>query len=210
MINIMLVDDHVLVCRAVEKLLADEVGIRVVSTVSSGEDALDKLCQVAPDIAIIDIMMPGMGGIEVIKRLLKYHRHIKVIVLTGHEHAALSHRLLGLGVSGYITKKALPSELIKAIQQVYKNKRYVSQDMAQKLATCLPRNASHLLLDGLSQREYQVLLMLVRGDTIKEIATQLNRSEKTISTFRYRLYEKLGVKRDAELFILAAQHGLLN
>lgn len=209
MIRLMLVDDHALVRKAVAHLLASQADIKVVAEAATGEEALEQVRVVRPDLVIMDIMMPGMGGVEAIRHLLAQHE-AKVVVLTGHDQVVLSQRLLKLGVMGYVTKQARPDELLSAIRQVQAGGRYVSSDLAQKMAVALHGNRSGSVISELSEREYQVLLMLVDGATVKQIAQRLNRSEKTIGSFRYRLFDKLGVKRDVELVMLAVRYGLLD
>lgn len=207
-IKVMLVDDHDLIRYGLRRLLEDQAGIEVVEEANSGETALDKVRSTRPDVILMDINMPGIGGFEATSRLSKTHPECKVIVLTVHSEGPLPKRILEAGAVGYLTKGCPVEEMVEAIQKVNAGKRYIAPTIAQQLAlSMLPGEES--LIDLLSQRELQVLIMISRGMRTNAISEQLSLSPKTISTYRKRLHEKLDVSNDVEMMHLAIKHGLL-
>jgi len=207
-IKVMLVDDHDLIRYGLRRLLEDQAGIEVVEEADSGESALDKVRSVNPDVILMDINMPGIGGFEATSRLSKTHPECKVIVLTVHSEGPLPKRILEAGAVGYLTKGCPVEEMLEAIQKVNVGQRYIAPTIAQQLAlSMLPGEES--LIDQLSQRELQVLIMISRGMRTKTISDKLSLSPKTISTYRKRLHEKLDVSNDVEMMHLAIKHGVL-
>jgi two-component system invasion response regulator UvrY len=208
MINVLLVDDHELVRSGIRALLTNAEGIRVMGEVSCGEDAVEAVKRKAPDVILMDVNMPGIGGMEATRRITRLNPKVRVIILTVHTEDPYPARLLKAGAAGYLTKGCSVGEMVEAIRAVSDGRHYVSNAIAQSLAmSMLPGGESPL--NALSQRELQVLFMLVRGDRGSEISGKLHLSPKTISTYRYRLYDKLGVKSDAELTRLAMRYGIL-
>lgn len=158
----------------------------------------------------MDVNMPGIGGLEATRKLLQIHDDMKVIVVTIHVEEPFPSRLLKAGASGYLTKGCAVTEIVDAIRSVHNGKRFIGKDVAQQLAlTMLPGNDKSPF-DALSQRELQVMLMVTQGLKIQEIADKLCLSPKTVSTYRYRLFEKLDVKSDVELTHLAMRHGMMD
>ncbi len=209
MINVLLVDDHELVRTGIRRLLADVKGIKVYAEVESGEAAIDSVRQFKPDVVLMDVSMPGIGGLEATRRLTQSHPDLKVIILTVHTDDPFPSQLLKAGAMGYLSKGGNLDEMITAIHQVAAGKRFISPAVAQSLAlSLLPGTESPF--ERLSQREMQVMLMLMQGHKMSDISDKLCLSPKTISTYRYRLYEKLGVRNDAELTKLAMRHGMLD
>jgi two-component system, NarL family, invasion response regulator UvrY len=207
-IQVMLVDDHDLIRYGLRRLLEDQAGIEVVQEASSGEEALDKVRDTKPDVILMDINMPGIGGFEATSRLSKTHPECKVIVLTVHSEGPLPRRILGAGAVGYLTKGCPVEEMVGAIQKVHAGQRYIAPAIAQQMAlSMLPGEGS--VVDLLSQRELQVLIMISRGMRTNMISEKLSLSPKTISTYRKRLHEKLDVSNDVEMMHLAIKHGLL-
>lgn len=208
-ISVMLVDDHDLIRYGLRRLLEDQSGIEVVEEASSGEESLDKVRQVKPDVILMDINMPGIGGFEATSRLSKTHPECKVIVLTVHSEGPLPKRILEAGAVGYLTKGCPVEEMVEAIQRVHAGQRYIAPSIAQQLAlSMLPGESS--LLDQLSQRELQVLIMISNGMRTNAISEKLSLSPKTVSTYRKRLHEKLDVSNDVEMMHLAIKHGVLD
>ena len=208
-IRVMLVDDHDLIRYGLRRLLEDQSGIEVVDEASSGEEALEKVRTVKPDVVLMDINMPGIGGFEATSRLNKTGASCKVIVLTVHSEGPLPKRILEAGAMGYLTKGSPVEEMVEAIQRVNAGQRYIAPSIAQQLAlSMLPGESS--LLDLLSQRELQVLIMISQGMRTNAISDKLALSPKTVSTYRKRLHEKLDVSNDVEMMHLAIKHGLLD
>lgn len=208
-IRVVLVDDHELVRTGVRRILDDANGITVVAEASCGEEAVSATNAHKPDVVLMDIHMPGIGGIEATRKILRSHAKTKVIALTVHGDKPYAVQLLKGGAQGFLTKGCPAEEVIKAIRAVYAGQRYVGSDVAQDLALALLPGAESSPFDTLSQREMQVLLMLTEGQGIQEISDRLCLSPKTVSTYRYRLYDKLDVENDVELIRLAISHGII-
>lgn len=210
MIKVLLVDDHELVRTGVSRLLQDVDGIEVIAEAASGESAIESVKQNRPDVVLMDVNMPGIGGLEATSKLLKIEPDLKVIIVTVHIEDPFPSRLLKAGAVGYLTKGSPIDEIVKAIRTVHAGKRYVASDVAQELAMSMLPGGEKSPFEALSQRELQVMLMVTQGKKIQQIADQLCLSAKTVSTYRYRLFEKLGVKSDVELTHLAIRHGMLD
>jgi two-component system, NarL family, invasion response regulator UvrY len=209
MINTMLVDDHDLVRCGIRRLLDDVPDIRVTAEAKSGEQAIRLVRRQAPDVILMDVSMPGIGGLEATRKITRSLPDIKIIVVSIHDDDPFPARLLEAGASGYIPKGCGVDEIVVAIRSVYKGQQYLSPVIAQKLALSYVHNRDKSPFDELTQRETQVMLMVVSGETNKRISEQLCLSPKTTSTYRYRLFEKLGVGNDVELTRFAIRHGLI-
>ena len=209
MIDVLLVDDHELVRTGIKRLLDDAAGIRVVAEASSGEEAIREVRARKPDVVLMDVNMPGIGGLEATRKLRKLARGVKVIILTVHIEEPFPTRLLEAGAAGYLTKGCGVDEMVRAIKMVHAGERFVATDIAQRLALSMLPGGDTSPFDNLSNREMQVMLMVSQGASINEISAKLCLSPKTVSTYRYRLYEKLGVENDVELTHLAMRHGMV-
>lgn len=207
MIKIMLVDDHELVRTGVRRLLEDNLDLEIVGEACNGEEALDQLKDLKPDVILMDLNMPGIGGMEATKKIKHLTPNVKVIIVTMVDDIMFPQRLLKAGASGYLTKGAKSEEIMRAIRDAMTNKRYISPDLAMKMATASDDDKSPF--DELSERELQVLMMLLEGQRISDISNKLFLSPKTISTYRARLHEKLNVKTDIELTRLAIEYGII-
>jgi two-component system invasion response regulator UvrY len=211
MIKVLLVDDHILVRTGIEHLLEESSGINVVGVACSGEEALEQVKALKPDVVLMDINMPGIGGIEASRKINQRHPEVKIIALSVYADGPFPHQLLSIGAHGYISKSCPPGELISAVWAVFNGKRYLSTDVANELAlSTLPGNSNVSPFDQLSQRELQVVMMTLQGKSIQEMAEMLRISPKTVNTYRYRLYEKLGVKNDVELTRLSVKYKLID
>lgn len=209
MINVMLVDDHGLVRNGIKRILDDVDGIAVVAEAENGEQAIRKVRQQQPDVILMDISMPGIGGLEATRKIAQSRPGIKIIVVSIHDDDPFPARLLEAGAVGYLTKGCDVREIINAIRSVHTGKQYITPVIAQKLALSFINNGEKSPIDRLTQRETQVMLMIVRGSTNKEISEKLCLSPKTTSTYRYRLYDKLGVFNEVELTRFAIRYGLI-
>jgi two-component system invasion response regulator UvrY len=208
MITVLLVDDHDLVRCGIRALLGKADGISVIGEVGTGEEAVEFTKKKPPDVVLMDVNMPGIGGMEATRKITRVNPKVKVIILTVHAEDPYPARLFKAGAAGYLTKGCKVEEMVEAIRTVHDGRNYLSNTIAQSLAlSMLPGGESPV--DSLSQRELQVFMMLVRGDRGTDISDKLHLSPKTVSTYRYRLYEKLGVKSDAELARLAMRYGIL-
>lgn len=209
MIKVLVVDDHHLVRNSVVRLLSDFPGIEIIAEASSGEDAIKIAKEKRPDVILMDIKMPGLGGFEATRKILKSDPHIKIIALTTCGSEPLPTKLLQLGASGYLTKDVSIEEVINAIQIVYSGKRYLASTIAQNLAlqTLEPEKSP---FDSLTGREIEVILMITSGKSVQAIADKLCVSPKTVNSYRYQIYEKLNIQNDVELTLLAMKYGMLD
>ncbi len=211
MIRIMLVDDHRLVRAGLKRVLTEVADMEVVAEASSGEEALELVRTITPDVVLMDINMPGIGGLEATRRLLQRTPSAKVIVVSMHLEEPYPSRMLAAGAAGYISKDSAADEVVTAIRRVHGGGHYVAADVAGNLAAALVKGPSGASpFDQLSQRETQVMLMVTKGYSTQEISDRLHLSPKTVSTYRYRLFEKLGVGNDVELTRMAMRYGLLD
>ncbi|MCF6282995.1 MAG: response regulator [Candidatus Polarisedimenticolaceae bacterium] len=211
MIKVLLVDDHELVRTGIQQILTRAGGVEVVGAVSSGEEALQQVAQLKPDIVLMDVRMPGMGGIEATRRILCSYPSLKVIALTVHDEDPFPARLHEAGAMGYLTKGCPADEMLNAIHLVAKGFPYISSEMAKKHALAewsgQDQNTSPFVL--LSHREMQVAMLILEGKKNQEVSDTLNLSPKTVSTYRQRVYEKLSVANDVELTRLAYRFGII-
>ncbi len=207
-ITVLLIDDHELVRSGIEYLLGSDPDIDVVAIGSSGEEAIKLADQLKPDVILMDLNMPGIGGAEAIKRILRHEPTTKIIALSVYDDGPIPHQAIKLGAKGYINKGCPVDEMIKAIMAVYQGKNYLSSAVATNLifgAQEVEKN----IFSQLSNRELQIVTKIVDGYKISDIAESLSISPKTVNTHRYRVHEKLGIGNDIELVKLAINEGLL-
>ncbi|WP_305906768.1 response regulator [Methylomarinum sp. Ch1-1] len=209
MIKVLLVDDHELVRTGVEALLNAVDSIEVVDVCSTGEEALELLEKHDPDIIMLDINMPGIGGVETCRRILQSNPEAKVIVLSVCNNGPVPQRLLKMGAMGFISKGSPVDEMVNAIHTVMSGQRYLCSEVANNLAFQGLQDEGSSPFGKLSQRESQVVNLILQGKSIQEMSDILVISDKTVNTYRYRLYEKLKVKNDVELTRLAVKFNLL-
>jgi two-component system invasion response regulator UvrY len=210
LINILLVDDHELVRSGLNKILNEVKGFRVIDECDTGEDAI-KICrQTQPCVILMDMDMPGMGGLEATKKILRISPEIKIIILTAHTEDPFPTKVMQIGASGYLTKSAAPNEMIKAIRAVNSGQRYLPAEIAQKMALSQFKSTDDNPFNDLSDRELQIMLMITRGEKVPDISENLHLSPKTINSYRYRMFEKLNIGNDVELTHLAIRYGMIN
>ena len=205
MISVLLVDDHELVRTGIEALLNAAEDITVVGTAKSGEEAVDAVVSLSADVVLMDVNMPGIGGVEACRRILQQYPEVKIVAVSVHNDGPIPHQLLKLGVLGFISKGSPVEEMIHAIRKVMAGKRYVCSEVANNLAFQGLPGSNESPFSILSQREAEVVTLILQGKTIKEMAEMLALSDKTVNTYRYRLYEKLQIKNDVELTRLAVK-----
>ena len=209
MIRVLVVDDHDLVRMGISRMLADSADIEVVGEADSGDMALKLAKQLRPDVVLLDVNMPNIGGLEATKRLVQLDMGIKILAVSSMSAQPYPSMLLKAGVNGYITKGTPLDEMLVGIKKIYQGGRYFSQDVAEQLAEVLLSDNAASPFDLLSDREKQVAMMVVNCQSPQQIADQLFVSVKTINTYRYRIYEKVGVDSDVKLTHLAIRHGLI-
>ena len=211
MISVLIVDDHDIVRAGVARLLGDVKGMRVVGEADSGEKAVRMAKEKQPNVVLMDVKMPGIGGLEATRKMLRNNPDIKIIALTVCGEEPFPSKLLQAGAAGYITKDSGLDEIVNAIKAVHSGKRYIGPVIAQQLALkTVSADADKSPLDLLSERELQVMMMITEGQKVQEISDKLCLSPKTVNSYRYRLFDKLGVASDVELTHLAIRHGILD
>ncbi len=210
MIRVLIVDDHDIVRIGIRRLLEDVEGIRVVGEASSGEEAVQYVRKNSLDVVLLDVNMPGMGGLESTRRIVRYNQDIKVIALTALNGDPYPSMILQAGASGYLTKETSVDDMVDAIKKVFIGQRYISTDVAQQMALRSLGDASdESPFESLSERELQVMIMITKGNSVHEISDKLCLSSKTVNSYRYRLFDKLEVKNDVELTLLALRFNLI-
>ncbi len=205
----MLVDDHDLVRTGIRRILSDVSGIKVVAEANSGEEAVKLGRKLKPQVVLMDIKMPGIGGFEATRKLIRMDPDIKVLIVTICNNDLYPARLLQVGASGYLTKGATIEEMVQAIRAVYSGQRYISPEIASRLAFKHVSDTEESPFEALSERELQVMLMITMGMKVQEIADKLCLSSKTVNSYRYRIFEKLKIKNDVGLTLLAIRHNLV-
>ncbi|PMR77062.1 UvrY/SirA/GacA family response regulator transcription factor [Billgrantia endophytica] len=209
MIKVLIVDDHHLVRTSLARLLDGEEDIHVVGEAASGEEAIALSRKLDPDVVLMDLRMPGIGGLEATRKIVRNSADIRVLALTGFMEDNFAQRLMEAGAGGFISKDTQVPDMVDAIRSVFAGHRYISPDIAQRLV--LSRfDTEKNPFDQLSQRELQVAMMIVNCQRVAEISDRLFLSPKTVNTYRYRIFEKLGVQTDVELTHLGLKHGLVD
>ncbi len=210
MIKVLLADDHSIVRAGLRRIVEESGDMVVVAEAADGHEAIQQAHKTMPDVAVIDISMPGMDGLEVLSQLRSYYAKLPILILTMHEEEQYVVRAIGAGAMGYITKRSAPEQLVKAIRKVHAGGRYLTEEAAESLALRVASGVRGLSpLDPLSNREVQVLRSLALGQTTREIAEGYNISVKTVDTYRFRLLQKLNLRNNAELTRFAIQNRLV-
>jgi two-component system invasion response regulator UvrY len=209
MISVLLTDDHELVRTGIRRLLEDSNQVKIVGEAECGEDSLQMAQTLKPDVILMDVNMPGIGGVETCRRILQRDAKQKIIILTVHNEQTFPKRLLEIGAKGYLTKDCGVDEMIKAIKQVNSGGSYIASSIAQQLALSLLPGNDINPIDKLSRREFQVMLMISQGLTNVDISDKLCLSPKTISTYRLRLLEKLDAQNEVDLIRIAVEQGMI-
>lgn len=208
-IKVLIVDDHELVRTGISRMLGDNSTIWVVGEAGCGETAVNMARKLVPDVVLLDVNMPNIGGVEATRRIKQLDKCIKVVVVSGLVSEPYPSMLLKAGVDGYISKGTPINEMITAIKKVKAGGKYFSHEIADVLAqNMLDKNTNPF--DGLSEREKQVAMMVANCQSASQIADSLFVSIKTVNTYRYRIFDKLGVDSDVKLTHLAIRHGLVN
>ena len=209
MIRILLADDHQMFREGVRGLLEARPDMSVVAEAGTGEEALSQATEHRPDVVVLDVSMPGRGGLETVAELKKRNPRVRVLMLTVHPEDRFAVRCLKGGADGYMTKDNATDELITAIRKVHAGGKYVSPSLAENLVMSLDRDFGAAPHETLSDREFQVMRMLAAAQTVSEIAEELCLSVKTISTYRSRILEKLGLRNNAEIMQFAIEQNLV-
>ena len=209
MIRVLLVDDHAVVRMGFRLLLQSNAELRVVGEAESGEAACQVYAELLPDIVVMDLAMPGMGGLEALKRILARQPNAKVLTLSAHDDVMHARRTLQEGALGFLSKRSAPEALLEAVSTVAAGRRYIDPALAQKLALAEFDGATKSPVEQLSEREFEVFLRLAAGATVQRIATDLKLSASTVGTHLYNVKQKLAVNNQSELTLIAIRHGLI-
>lgn len=210
LITVLIVDDHELVRAGIRSLLSGVSGIKVIGEAENGENAVKLAREKHPNVILMDVRMPGFGGLEATRKILRIDPDIKVIALTVYGEEPFPSKLLQAGAAGYLTKGSGLEEMVQAIHSVYHGKRYISPEVAQQLALKHLSDDKGSPFESLSERELQVMIMITSGLKVQEISDRLCLSPKTVNSYRYRLFEKLKANSDVELTHFAIRHGILD
>lgn len=210
MIRILVADDHTVVREGVRQILAGLDDMAVEEEAESGQEAIEKVLKGNCDMVLLDISMPGRSGLEILEDILNLRPKMPVLILSMHPEEQYAVRALRAGASGYLTKASAANELIGAIRKVVSGGKYVTASLAERLARDIDSKADKQPHENLSNREFQVMLLLASGNSVGEIADELCLSVKTVSTYRTRIMDKMGMKKNAELTFYAMNNHLLN
>lgn len=208
-INVLLVDDHAVVRMGFKMLLESDADIKVIAEADSGENAVKMYMEHKPDVVVMDITMPGIGGLEATDRIMAKDSSARILVLSAHEDSVHPKRVLNAGAMGYLTKRSAAEELIKAIRTVAGRKMYLEASIAQQMAI-QQLNGEKNPVDVLSDREFEVFMALAKGETTNQIAETLSLSPRTVGTHLYNIKQKLNAGNSAEIALIAMRSGLID
>jgi two-component system invasion response regulator UvrY len=210
MTRILLVDDHPVVRQGIKQVLAGAFEPAVVGEASTAEEGMNEINSTEWDVLVLDLSLPGTNGIDMLKDLRRERPTLPVLVLSMHSPDQFARRAMNAGALGYLTKDSSPTELVKAVGEVMAGRRYLNAAVMQELASSLEPDHDQPPHEALSDREYQVFRMIGSGLTVSQVATRLSLSVKTVSTYRARVLEKMGMKTTAELMHYGIQQGLVD
>lgn len=209
MIRVMLVDDHAVVRTGFRLLLQSQTDFLVIAEADSGEIACQRYLELNPDVVVMDLAMPGMGGLEALRRILSHHPLARVLTLSAHDDAMHARRALREGALGFLSKRSAPEALLEAVSTVASGQRYIDRELAQKLALDDIEGAARSVTERLSEREFEVFIRLARGATVQRIAEDLNLAPSTVGTHLYNVKQKLQVSNQSELTLIAIREQLI-
>jgi len=207
MIKVLIVDDHPFVRRGVKQTIEEDSGLMVAAEAENGETALKLIEEKQFDVVVLDLSLPGISGLEVLERIREKHPALPVLILTMHSEEEYAMRVLKTGASGFLNKEAVPATLVEAIKKIAGGKRFITPSLAEKLL--FPTETGKKLHESLSNRELQIMKMISIGKAPKEIAAELDISVKTVSSYRVRIMEKMGLKCNADLIKYCIEQKLL-
>ena len=207
-LNVLLVDDHSVVRMGFKMLIESEPDMEVICEAESGEEGIKVFKELKPDVVVMDITMPGIGGLESIERILAFDKNAKILVLSAHEDSVHPKRVLNAGALGYLTKRSAAEELIKAIRSISSGKKYLEATIAQQMAIT-QLSGENNPVEVLSDREFEVFMALAKGKSTNEIAETMHLSPRTVGTHLYNIKQKLNANNSAEIALIAIRCGLL-
>jgi two-component system invasion response regulator UvrY len=209
MIHVVIADDHPVVRQGLKRILAEETDMTLTAEAGTGQELMEKLGEAVCDVVLLDISMPGRGGLDTLNELRRQHPKLPILVLSIYPEDQFGPRVLKSGAAGYMNKETACEQLVSAIRKVCAGRKYVSSALAEKIAADMSGDTQRAPHETLSHREYQVMRLLASGKTVSQIARDLYLSQKTISTHRARLLEKMRMKTNAELTFYAVQNHLI-
>ena len=209
MIRILIADDHAIVRNGLTLILETSGEMKIMASCTNGDDALNWLCKNDCDVALIDIAMPGMNGIDLLKQVRKEKPKLPVLILSAYPEDQYAVRLIKAGASGYLNKECAPEEVVAAVQSVLNGHKYITPAVSEMLASELSMPDGKLPHEILSNREYQIFMLLASAKTVAEIADALKLSAKTVSTYRSRILEKMHLLNNAQLMRYAVENHLM-
>lgn len=210
MINIIIADDHAFLREGIKKTIQDETDMRIIGEASNAMDAVKLIRELEPDVAILDISMPGKSGLDVLKDIKSFKKNFRILILSMHPEDRFAIRALKAGASGYLTKESAPDELVKAIRTILTGRKYVSRSLSDKLVDILSEDSDKLPHEQLSDREYEVFIKIASGKKATEIAVELSISVHTVNTYRARVLEKLNLNSNVEFTQYAMHNNLID
>lgn len=210
MIKILIADDHAVVRQGLKQIINDQRDMEIVAEAETGAEVLSLICSAEIQVVVLDITMPGKSGLDLLPEIKQLRPAVKILILSMHAEEQFAIRALKSGASGYITKQSAPTELIKAIRKVQSGGKYISQSIAEQLAYFVSDDDDKPPHERLSDREFQVLRLIGAGKTLREIGKDLFISEKTVATYRTRIFEKMNMTRNAELIRYAVEKKLID
>jgi len=209
MIKILVVDDHPIIRKGLKQIIEETYDLIVEEEASNGYEVLEKIQKKNFDVIILDLAIPGINGLDVLKQLKKIKPELPVLILSMYPEEQYAIRVLKAGASGYLTKESAPEELVSAIRKIKNGGKYISSSLAEKLAFNISVDSNKMVHELLSDREFQVMCMIASGKTVSEIADELSLSVKTVSTYRYRILDKMNLNSNAELTHYAFENNLI-
>ena len=210
MIRVLLVDDHAVVRTGFRLLLQSQPEMSVIAEAESGELACQRYLELLPDVVVMDLAMPGMGGLEALRRIRAHHPQARVLTLSAQDDPMHARRALREGALGFLSKRSAPETLIDAVTAVAAGQRYIDTSVAQKLALDEIDGAGKSVVERLSEREFEVFIRLARGESVQRIAEDLSLSPSTVGTHLYNIKQKLRVTNQSELTLIAIREGLIS
>ena len=208
MINIIMVDDHAIVREGLRRIINDTNGVTISGEASTGEEALNLIVKNKYDLVLLDISMPGKNGLQTLKEIKKYEAKLPILMLSMHAEEQYAMRAIKAGASGYLTKESASDQLVSAIRKIYDGRKYISTGVAELLVTDIYHDDDKHLHEYLSDREFEIFKLIIRGNSAKIIAANLSISDKTVSTYRSRILKKMNMKSTADLIHYSIENNI--
>lgn len=210
MIRVFIADDHPIFRAGIKQILSETLEMKVIDEASSGQEVINKVSASECDVVLLDISMPGIGGLEALKQIRRMNPKLPILILSQHREEEYAIRAIKAGASGYVRKISAPDELVAAIRKIYQGGKYITPSLAEELASALPAGKVGLLHESLSNREYRIMCLIAEGNSTKEIAEGLSISPSTVATYRTRILSKMSMKNNTDLAHYAISNQLID